>query len=99
MVCLWCLLTISVFILSYRFGLAVLFLCRDHKVPVQLCAYCDISIVYSSILITSTSLVVVGDAELKCSFSNKFDDLVHQFQHNSNLDPRNLDTDLCITQC
>ena len=30
----------SIFILSYRFGLAVLFLCRDHKVPVQLCAYC-----------------------------------------------------------
>ena len=35
----------SVFIFSYRFGLAVLFLCRDHKVPVQLCAYCGHSIV------------------------------------------------------
>ena len=32
----------SIFILSYRFGLAVLFLCRDHKVPVQLCAYCGL---------------------------------------------------------
>ena len=31
----------SVFIFSYRFGLAVLFLCRDRRVPVQLCAYCD----------------------------------------------------------
>ena len=38
--CLWCLLTIVIFIFSYRFGLAVLFLCRDLRVPVQLCAYC-----------------------------------------------------------
>ena len=42
--CLWCLLTIVIFIFSYRFGLAVLFLCRDHRVAVQPCAYCEATI-------------------------------------------------------
>ena len=32
----------SVFVFSYRFGLALLFLCRDCRVPVQLCAYCGL---------------------------------------------------------
>ena len=35
----------SVFKFSYRFGLAVLFLCRDRRVPVQLCAYCGVDTV------------------------------------------------------
>ena len=29
-----------IFKFSYRFGLAVKILCRDRRVPVQLCAYC-----------------------------------------------------------
>ena len=41
----------SVFIFSYRFGLAVLFLYRDHKVPVQLYAYCALCMCASGMLI------------------------------------------------
>ena len=37
-------MTIVIFIFSYRFGLAVLFLCRDLRVPVQLCVYCGLAI-------------------------------------------------------
>ena len=36
----------SFFIFSYRFGLAVLFLCSDRRVPVQLCAYCALWMLY-----------------------------------------------------
>ena len=50
----------SVFIFSYRFGLAVLFLCRDHKVPVQLCAYCVLLYVFLVDLVFLSLILPAG---------------------------------------